>query len=130
MGPRYNLPRGGTQSGSGLWLGRFAIELPVLIGSLWIATEYIAWKFNWHTNLGQPWFWYIYPPWEWLKWCYYYHNLPGTESWWHHAVAIVSVAHIAPLISLIFIIRRDRAFGKHSDMHGSAKWASPREIKK
>lgn len=130
MRPSYHLPKGGTQTGSGIWLGRVAALMFGTIAPIWAATEYIAWCFLWNPHLGFCWFGYVYYPWAILPWWWFNRNVSGTDDWWRHALWIIALAHLAEVVAIYLVIRRSRQFGGKSDLHGSAQWATDREVKK
>ena len=134
MTPGYKLPRGGTQSAGGIWLWGIGTEIAVLIFAPWAATQYLAWRFQYHPHLGTPLLTTrignLYYPWDLLMWWWQWRKLTGTEAWWGHVLWIISIAHIAPLLSFGLIVRRAWQFGGKSDLHGSARWATAEEIER
>lgn len=52
----YRLPEGGKNLAAGVWLGAVSTILWSLFLSLWAATQYVAYRYSYHPNLGAPWF--------------------------------------------------------------------------
>ena len=126
----YHLPSGGTHSAGGLWLTPLLTELGTLVLAPLVAAQYLAWRFAYSPHLGKTWIGPLYAPWDILWWYWYWGKLPGTETWWFHAELIIILAHIAPFVSLFLAVRRSWLFGGKSDLHGSARWATEKEIKR
>lgn len=51
----YRLPEGGNNLAAGIWLGAVSTIVWSLLLSMWAATQYVAYRFHYHPQLGAPW---------------------------------------------------------------------------
>ncbi len=71
-------------------------------------------------------------PWEWLVWAARWHSVPQLWPIWVNCLrtAVYPIALIAPAaVGVIAIMRRDQ-FGRRADLHGSARWATSRDMRR
>ena len=114
-----------------LW-GQIIVVCAVVLITMWAATQWVAWKLGYQPQLGQPWF-------ELLPGVPVY--LPPAFFWWWYAYdayapqVFVEGAYIAASGGFISIaaaigmsVRRARE-AKIAATYGSARWATPREIR-
>jgi type IV secretion system protein VirD4 len=115
-----------TQQGkSKTRLVRF-LALFFLAGGIQAATQYFAWKFNFHSLLGVH-FNYFYPPWaiiEWAsKWYGHYPNI------FDQAIgAGILFASTGLVVTLIVKVVTANSSRPNSHLHGSARWANSQDI--
>lgn len=112
----------------------FGLFLLITFSSLWLATEYAAYWFAWHPNLGKPMFGqYLYAPWDILIWTWKYNSPDHGASVllvFERAHLIMGVGGLASLLlPVAYAYRRTRRLAKEkNDLHGSAHWAEPEEV--
>ena len=92
-----------------------------------VATQYIAKIFDYHKNLGEPIFGHIYWFWKWIVWSRDYFS---TYGYIFKGVYISMAVAILALLVLFYIMRlfAIRKAQKHTDIHGTAHWATQKEI--
>ncbi len=102
-----------------------------------VATQHAAAALAHSTYLGSefirlPRIGRLYLPWEWLVWAARWHSVPQLWPIWVNClrIAVYPMALIAPAaIGVIAIMRRD-LFGRRADLHGSARWATSRDVRR
>jgi type IV secretion system protein VirD4 len=102
-----------------------------------VATQHVAAALAHSTYLGSefitlPRIGRLYLPWEWLVWAARWHSVPQLWPIWVNSLrtAVYPMALIAPVaIGVIAIMRRD-VFGRRADLHGSARWATSRDVRR
>lgn len=107
--------------------GIFAVFISLLIINIF-ATQYIAYNFKYSPSLGSPIYNGYYSPLKWIEWSYLYSSTYPTlfkTFFIYYAIALVLCFSIFVIIKL-FYIRKSRAI---QDLHGSAHWATFKEIK-
>jgi type IV secretion system protein VirD4 len=74
----------------------------------------------------------IYPPWEWLVWASSWHSIPQLWPIWVTCLrtAVYPMALIAPTAIGVIAIMRGGVFGRRADLHGSARWATSRDVRR
>ncbi|MDR2399281.1 MAG: type IV secretory system conjugative DNA transfer family protein [Endomicrobium sp.] len=115
------------QEGQGFNLSISLIVLVItyiLVSSL--LTQYIAYKFNFQPALGKPINWIIYNPFMWMKWTYLYGK--SYPNIFDEIYAAALIMHAVPFIC--FMLSRLFKHGHgYEGLHGTAHWATKREIK-
>ncbi len=114
-----------------LW-GQVLFVSAVVLVFVWAATEWTAWKLAFQPELGRPWFevlgWPFYPPpaffWWWFAFDAYAHDI-FVEGGFIAAGGGIAAVIVAVAMSLW----RARE-AKHAITYGSARWASPQEIRR
>jgi type IV secretion system protein VirD4 len=102
-----------------------------------VATQHAAAALAHSTYLGSefirlPRIGRLYLPSEWLVWAARWHSVPQLWPIWVNCLrtAIYPMALIAPAaIAAIAVMRRD-GFGRRTDLHGSARWATNRDLRR
>jgi type IV secretion system protein VirD4 len=91
------------------------------------ATQFIAWRLNYHPALGRPLIGQLYAPWAWLSWnARYRQTSPAVFAPVHAAGgALGMIAALAALLALGF---RGRTAERHDGVHGTAHWGTRAEI--
>jgi type IV secretion system protein VirD4 len=114
-----------------LW-GQLLFVSIVVLGFLWAATEWTAWRLAYQPQLGPPWFimlrWPIYQPlaffiW-WLKFDAY-----APLIFIQGACIAASGGIAAMIIAIVLSVWRARE-ARHVTTYGSARWADAREIRR
>lgn len=104
-----------------IWL---AIYL-VAINSL--CTQFVAYRLGYHLALGTPVYANIYNPFDWWKWLFtFYQGAPDT---YNYAFIIFSVGVLIGMVAFVIVVGvKSRSSRKHTDVHGTAHFASIEEI--
>jgi type IV secretion system protein VirD4 len=73
----------------------------------------------------------VYAPWEWIAWWARWHDAPALAPLWALCVreALVPMALIAAIACGAIALARRGWLGDISDLHGSARWATTRDLK-
>ena len=115
-----------------LW-GQIIVVFTIVLATMWAATQWVAWRLGYQPELGQPWFelMHVMPVY-----------LPPAFFWWWFAYGAYApsifikggyIAASGGLISAAAAIGmsvwRARE-AKNVETYGSARWASPAEIKR
>jgi type IV secretion system protein VirD4 len=112
-----------------LWLGT------ALVAVNQMTTQHAAFVLRYAPWLGHSLFHLrgeaIYPPWAWIVWFVKWHWAPALEPLWRQCLLQVFLP--MGFMSLVMctalaMVRRDW-FGDASDLHGSARWATTRDLR-
>lgn len=93
------------------------------------ATQFVAYRVNYHPALGSPWIGRFYAPWSWIAW--------NQAPWAANAKAtfgmvdagLVGVVGLGLLAGLSASANTRRKPVKHEGVHGTARWMSEAEIR-
>lgn len=108
----------------GLLLGGI---LAILLALSSAATQFVAWRFAYHPELGAPLFGRIYPPSSWLTWRQHHQkSAPVVFAALDTMGAALGIA--ASLGLLVHLGVQSRSAQRHEGVHGTAHWASHAEI--
>jgi type IV secretion system protein VirD4 len=139
MNKPYEIPHSPTSVG-GFDARALAWAVLVFVAANWAATQYCAWSFHYQPALGPPLLKLarasIYLPWSWAVWTYQtmFHTsaAPSVRLVVMKALGMaflgVFVAAFAFYIAQHARVRRMAQDAKH--LHGSAAWATARDVKK
>jgi len=127
---QYGLGGSGSTRDTFRW--GYLVFTPLLaLGSMILATQQVAAYFGYQSALGQPWAvlggvaWYA--PWKIFDW----HSLGSQHEAVRQAVFHGQMLFVAPqMLILGFALLRARKPKGHGDLHGSAHWASGKDIKR
>ena len=74
----------------------------------------------------------LYAPWEWLVWAATWHSTPQLWPVWQTCLrtAIYPMALIVPIGIAAVAFTRGDGFGRRADLHGSARWATTRDLRR
>ena len=103
---------------------------------LWnvLATEWVAYRFNYAKALGTPFFHIYYQPFSWAFWMLHYsqsHNPQVKNTVLMGAGIVVLGCAATMMVSAVFNIRRTKNYMKgNEDLKGSARWADKNDILK
>ncbi|MCP5055140.1 MAG: IncP-type conjugal transfer protein TraG [bacterium] len=176
--PIYDLGQDRPGARIGLYVTPVIAVVGVMVLIIWGVTEWVAWRFHFHPNLGAPaispnatvrtvglllafgfgslsvasvWIdplrrvigtlvtfgavaftaaWIpVYAPWDVFRWGIRFGDTPGAEpifsvAW--HSIAIPG--HLLFLVAMYVAWRRAKQNARGTDAHGSARWASPKEV--
>jgi type IV secretion system protein VirD4 len=107
------------------------------VATNFVATQHAAATFGYSPYLGSrfialPLIVRLYAPWEWLVWAATWHSTPQLWPVWETCLrtAIYPMALIAPIGIAAVAFTRGDAFGRRADLHGSARWATSRDLRR
>ncbi len=90
-----------------------------------LSTQMVARHYGAQPALGSPLFWEIYPPWYIFSWA---SEWKDPDGYIEHAVLMGQLLFIAPqFLILMFWLSKNKLKG-NKNLHGSAAWASEKEI--
>lgn len=113
-------------------IGQVSVVLTLIVLTIWFATQWTAFKLGHQAALGAPWFqageYSIYKPWRLFQWWYAYEAY-APDIFARAGMIAASGGLIGIVAAVIGSVIRSR---DSSDVttYGSARWASPKEIKK
>jgi len=105
------------------------IGLALLIN--WMLTQHAARIFGYSRVLGPSLIAGLYAPWEWILWWSRWHGAEQLEPVWELCIreASYSLLALAVLTAATIIIARYLLRGSFSDLYGSARWATTRDVR-
>jgi type IV secretion system protein VirD4 len=113
-----------------------AIALAFLTAN-WVATQHAAAALGHSPYLGSafiriPRLGRLYVPWDWIIWAATWHSIPQLWPIWVSCLrtAVYPMALIAPVGIAVIAVARGDAFGRRADLHGSARWAISRDLRR
>jgi type IV secretion system protein VirD4 len=113
-----------------LWGSILAISA-VILTTTWGATQWTAWRLGFQPQLGMPWFELgplpIYPPPAFFWWWYFY-DAYARNVFLEGALIAASGGFIAIAVAVAMSVWRARE-ARTAETYGSARWASPDEVK-
>jgi type IV secretion system protein VirD4 len=112
-----------------LW-GQVLLVSFVVLGFLWGATEWVAWRLAFQSQLGRPWFevfgWPLYQPPAFFWWWFAY-DAYAREIFTEGAYIAASGGIAAVIVAIAMSVWRAREI-KRVTTYGSARWAETREV--
>ena len=117
---------GFLRAASAFFLGTFA--------SIWAGTEWVAFEFRFQPALGVPLSkgLHLYSPWDAFGWMFKFRSVADHRvhaMLGHYWIAFL-ICEVATVLLAGWILARASRKAKHSDLHGSAHWATDEEVKK
>jgi type IV secretion system protein VirD4 len=113
-----------------LW-GQISIVFAVVLATMWLATQWTAWRLGFQSQLGPPWFEFagvpVYVPVAFFWWWYHY-DAYAPRIFLEGAGIAASGGFAAIGISIAMSVWRARE-AKTITTYGSARWADKREIR-
>jgi type IV secretion system protein VirD4 len=114
-----------------LW-GQLLFVSLVVLGFLWAATEWTAWRLAYQPQLGPAWFiilrWPIYQPLAFFIWWFKF-DAYAPLIFIRGACIAASGGIAAMIIAIVFSVWRARE-ARHVTTYGSARWADAREVRR
>ena len=114
-------------------VGNYIVSFIVVISLFFIvnilATQYVAYHFNYHKNLGDSLFQSFYNPFDWILWQFDYFNQYSI----FFKTLNITMIFVFVSVFIVFILVRLLALRRsktHDDVHGTAHWMSTSDIKK
>jgi len=118
-----------TQATKILW-GQIIIVSLVVVGFIWTATQWTAWRLGFQPQLGAPTTdilgWPIYPPWSFFVWWYFY-DAYAPRVFVEGAIIAGSGGIAAIAVAIFLSILRARE-ARDVTTYGSARWAERRDV--
>jgi type IV secretion system protein VirD4 len=129
----YHIPRAAKDITRVVWVALGAFIL-ILLLTAWLATEYLAWIFGWPAAFGTPMIGaHVYFPFDVLVWTWRYDTpaigWPSMQVFQRAHLMLGAGGFLALVVPITIAWRRTRRIeAERNDLHGSAHWATPREI--
>jgi len=112
-----------------LW-GQVLLVSFVVLAFVWGATEWVAWRLAFQSQLGRPWFevfgWPLYQPPAFFWWWFAY-DAYAREIFTEGAYIAASGGIAAVVVAIAMSVWRAREM-KRVTTYGSARWAETREV--
>lgn len=129
----YSIPREQTDITKFVW-SALGLMLIITFLSLTASTQYIAWKLMYAKELGGEILPGIYWPVMCIVWIFKYYSAaygPEVMSVISQGISILAGGGVLSILVPVCLnyIRTQREKNKRNDLHGSAHWAEPKEIK-
>ena len=113
-----------TQATKILW-GQIIIVSLVVVGFIWAATQWTAWRLGFQPQLGAPAIdilgWPVYPPWSFFVWWYFY-DAYAPRVFVEGAIIAGSGGIAAIGVAIFLSVLRARE-ARDVTTYGSARWA-------
>ncbi len=115
-----------------LLIGQAVVVITTITGTLWISTQWTAYRLGFQVRLGEAWFevggWPIFYPWRLFGWWYSFE--PYAPEVFHQAGMLAAAGGIlGTMTAVVGSLWRARQT-KHVTTYGSAEWACERDIRK
>jgi type IV secretion system protein VirD4 len=113
------------------WLRAAGLLVMLALIALWLATEYAAYRFGFQRALGTPILAHVYAPWQGLMWEQRFARVadPRVRDVLAHFWQIAGLGSLSALLAAAIVGARFSAQVKRgTDAHGSAHWATRKEI--
>lgn len=118
-----------TQATKILW-GQIIIVSLVVVGFIWAATQWTAWRLGFQPQLGAPAIdilgWPVYPPWSFFVWWYFY-DAYAPRVFVEGAIIAGSGGIAAIGVAIFLSVLRARE-ARDVTTYGSARWAERRDV--
>jgi type IV secretion system protein VirD4 len=128
----YILPRRDLDP-IGVIFPSIGIVIWVSAASCWAATQEVARAFGYQASLGRPLFGHAYSPFDLVAWAIKFDHPARFGLEIHrvfaHAYPIVAIGNALGIcVAVLMAAWRVGRLQRHTDLHGSAHWASPQEV--
>ncbi|MEH3117263.1 MAG: conjugal transfer protein TraG [Methylorubrum populi] len=118
------------RGGQILW-GQVALVLAIVVATTWGATQWTAWRLGFQPQLGTPWFevagWQVYHP-PLFFWWWYFYDAYAPAIFVEGALIAASGGFVSIAVAIGLSMWRAKE-AKNVATYGSARWASPEEVK-
>ncbi|GAA4218962.1 conjugal transfer protein TraG [Sphingomonas endophytica] len=118
------------RGGQILW-GQVALVLAIVVATTWAATQWTAWRLGFQPQLGAPWFevadWPVYHP-PLFFWWWYCYDAYAPAIFVEGAIIAASGGLVSIVVAIGLSMWRAKE-AKNVATYGSARWASPEEVK-
>ncbi len=113
-----------------LW-GQVTVIFLIALGAVWTATQWTAWELGYQAALGEPWFhmsdYPVYPPPAFFWWWFAF-DAYAPPVFYRGAAIAASGGFLSIIVAIFMSIWRARE-RRRAETYGSARWASPREVR-
>ena len=113
-----------------LW-GQISVVFLIVLTSTWTGTQWVAWRFGFQPQLGQPWFellgWPVYYPPS-LFWWWYFFEAYAPRIFYEGGIIAASGGFLAIGVAITLSVMRARE-ASDIDTYGSARWAESKDVK-
>jgi type IV secretion system protein VirD4 len=113
-----------------LW-GQILVIFLIVLGAVWSATQWTAGALGYQAALGAPWFrvagYPVYPPPAFFWWWFAF-DAYAPPIFYRGAAIAASGGFLSIIVAIAMSIWRARE-RRRAETYGSARWASPREIR-
>ena len=93
-----------------------------------ICTQFVASRLAYHSALGAPLFGRIYEPFAWWRWMFRFYDYAPHS--YNYAFIIFALGVLIGLLTYVLVIGfTTRSSRKHSDVHGTARFATLEDVK-
>lgn len=93
-----------------------------------IATQFVAGRLQYHPSLGEPFAGRFYQPFAWWSWMFSFYRV--AEHTFNYAFIIFAVGVLVVMLGyVLYVGMTTRSSRKHGDVHGTAHFATPDEIR-
>ncbi len=127
----YKLPET-NKSAMGVAMSTIALLLGITALACWAATQYAAHKLGYQTALGAPLMrlgsFALYAPWDFFVWLVRFGHVAGTEKIWTVGEVILGSLHFLFIPAVWNASRRAKKMAGKSNIHGSAHWATRKDV--
>lgn len=90
-------------------------------------TQFIASRLGYHPALGAPLIWKLHPPFDWWRWLFSFYDT--TPSLYHAAFIFFVLGILIALVTFVLWVGfTSRSSRKHEDVHGTAHFATLKEL--
>src|SRR5580658_986508 len=114
-----------------LW-GQLLLVFGIVLGFIWAATEWTAWRLAFQPQLGHPWFdvlgWPVYEPQSFFWWWFAYDAY--APDIFVEGAYIAGAGGVAAFMAAIALSVWRAREAKRVTTYGSARWAETREIRR
>jgi len=87
-------------------------------------TQFVAWRLNYDTGLGAPWFAHYYAPWAWLQWARAPWAGNVSDTFQLAGAGVMAIAAVGVLIGVEVASAARRRPHKIEGLHGTARWVT------
>lgn len=99
-----------------------------IVGVNSVCTQFVAARLAYHSALGAPIAGSIYQPFAWWGWLFRYYD--GAPHTYNYAFVIFAIGVLIGLVSYVLWVGfTTRSSRKHADVHGTAHFATPEEVR-
>jgi len=113
-----------------LW-GQITIVFLIVLTTTWTGTQWVAWRFGFQPQLGEPWFelfgWPVYYPPS-LFWWWYFFEAYAPRIFYEGGIIAASGGFLAIGVAITLSVMRARE-ASEIDTYGSARWAESKDVK-
>ncbi|MDA8247977.1 MAG: type IV secretory system conjugative DNA transfer family protein [Rhodospirillales bacterium] len=94
-----------------------------------VATQFVAWRVQFHPALGVPWFGHVYAPWCWLTWMQAPWAPNARTTFGFVDAGLMGSIGLGTMAGLLATHGRRRRPMKHEGVHGTARFLTEPEIR-